>query len=775
MVKGTLTRDPLTGVRFAAAPEQATSRAAQPHPSASAGRVEPKFASGVRRMSGRKRSGANVVREGEGEGAGGEGTGEREEAAVGEGDEDEGEGEREGEGDEDGEGEGDDDDEGDGESGTGKGSSAAAGGAGAGTTTTKHPNKRNTQSVGRRKISIQFIEDKPRRHVTFTKRKSGLMKKAYELSTLTGTDCLVLVVSESGLVYTFSTPALSGVTDHPRGKEVIQASLRGELALTDEWPAPAGVDSPSSSSTALGGAAVGKKPRQKRVAAKGGSAGAQSPVSIAHLPPIAPYTPPPSSSSSHPHEPLAHDFSHLHHPHHHHPHHHQQLHHHQPFELDPALASASASASSSSTTAHPFDLPVPPQLPSLPPPTSLSTAPYYPSPPALGALPPPSSSASTSAQPSFLPLSIYTLPSPSPGPPAGPGAAHTPDQHPQPDLPATSAAAAAAHAWLPAHALAPIQGGFPPASALGDAAQGQDEGAEGVEEGAGGGGGGGAGDELQRGVKRKHGAADFGAQAQEWSRRLRERAAGLIAGSGGAEAEQGSSGAGGAGAEAGTGGLVEEFERFREQLAAASPGAAQDSGAGGGGGGGGVQEGSGSGGGGLGTEEERKLAWKKAAAESLAVAKRTRTLPSLFVAHAHSLYCTKSVPPPFDPTACPYSLDDDDDTMLHHQSFARMCTRAGISSVDELPVAAEEFLARWMPGQLSTIPLVFRAPALAHGRASFLGLADFLDGHALAGAQVCAALEMLRADGRGGWDEGDERRARLYEEGRGSVGAAAAS
>ncbi|KPV71989.1 uncharacterized protein RHOBADRAFT_735, partial [Rhodotorula graminis WP1] len=77
----------------------------------------------------------------------------------------------------------------------------------------------------RRKISIQFIEDKPRRHVTFTKRKSGLMKKAYELSTLTGTDCLVLVVSESGLVYTFSTPALSGVTDHPRGKEVIQASL----------------------------------------------------------------------------------------------------------------------------------------------------------------------------------------------------------------------------------------------------------------------------------------------------------------------------------------------------------------------------------------------------------------------------------------------------------------------------------------------------------------------------------------------------------------------
>jgi len=75
-------------------------------------------------------------------------------------------------------------------------------------------------------------------------------------------------------------------------------------------------------------------------------------------------------------------------------------------------------------------------------------------------------------------------------------------------------------------------------------------------------------------------------------------------------------------------------------------------------------------------------------------------------------------------------------------------------------------------GQLSTIPLAFRAPALAHARASFLGLSDFLDAHALAGAQVCAALEMLRADGRGGWDEGDVRRARLYDEARGGAGAA---
>lgn len=49
------------------------------------------------------------------------------------------------------------------------------------------------------------------------------------MSTLTGTDCLVVVVSESGLLYTFSTPALSGVTDHPRGREFLEAALRGEI------------------------------------------------------------------------------------------------------------------------------------------------------------------------------------------------------------------------------------------------------------------------------------------------------------------------------------------------------------------------------------------------------------------------------------------------------------------------------------------------------------------------------------------------------------------
>ncbi|ODV89989.1 hypothetical protein CANCADRAFT_13507, partial [Tortispora caseinolytica NRRL Y-17796] len=77
----------------------------------------------------------------------------------------------------------------------------------------------------RRKIEIKFIKDKSRRHITFSKRKAGIMKKAYELSVLTGTQVLLLVVSETGLVYTFTTPKLQPLVTKPEGKALIQTCL----------------------------------------------------------------------------------------------------------------------------------------------------------------------------------------------------------------------------------------------------------------------------------------------------------------------------------------------------------------------------------------------------------------------------------------------------------------------------------------------------------------------------------------------------------------------
>jgi hypothetical protein len=52
--------------------------------------------------------------------------------------------------------------------------------------------------------------------------------QAYELSVLTGTQVLLLVVSETGLVYTFTTPKLQPLVTKPEGKNLIQ--VRGTLA-----------------------------------------------------------------------------------------------------------------------------------------------------------------------------------------------------------------------------------------------------------------------------------------------------------------------------------------------------------------------------------------------------------------------------------------------------------------------------------------------------------------------------------------------------------------
>lgn len=38
-------------------------------------------------------------------------------------------------------------------------------------------NKKGREKKGRRKIKIEFIDDKSKRHITFSKRKAGIMKK----------------------------------------------------------------------------------------------------------------------------------------------------------------------------------------------------------------------------------------------------------------------------------------------------------------------------------------------------------------------------------------------------------------------------------------------------------------------------------------------------------------------------------------------------------------------------------------------------------------------
>ncbi|XP_049390381.1 agamous-like MADS-box protein AGL104 [Solanum stenotomum] len=58
--------------------------------------------------------------------------------------------------------------------------------------------------MGRAKIEIKRIENKTNRGVTYSKRRKGLIKKAYELSVLCDTDVALLMFSPTGRLTSFS-------------------------------------------------------------------------------------------------------------------------------------------------------------------------------------------------------------------------------------------------------------------------------------------------------------------------------------------------------------------------------------------------------------------------------------------------------------------------------------------------------------------------------------------------------------------------------------------
>ncbi|CAK5022641.1 unnamed protein product [Meloidogyne enterolobii] len=97
------------------------------------------------------------------------------------------------------------------------------------------PNGKKTK--GRVKIKMEYIGNKLRRYTTFSKRKTGIMKKANELSTLTGTQVLLLVASETGHVYAFATSKLKPMILSEPGKQLIQNCLNAtEEQIIDPMP-----------------------------------------------------------------------------------------------------------------------------------------------------------------------------------------------------------------------------------------------------------------------------------------------------------------------------------------------------------------------------------------------------------------------------------------------------------------------------------------------------------------------------------------------------------
>ncbi|KAL5862595.1 hypothetical protein ACOSQ3_000109 [Xanthoceras sorbifolium] len=59
--------------------------------------------------------------------------------------------------------------------------------------------------MGRGKVELKRIENQTSRQVTFSKRKNGILKKAYELSLLCDAEVAMIIFSSSGKVYQFAT------------------------------------------------------------------------------------------------------------------------------------------------------------------------------------------------------------------------------------------------------------------------------------------------------------------------------------------------------------------------------------------------------------------------------------------------------------------------------------------------------------------------------------------------------------------------------------------
>ncbi|KAI0501271.1 hypothetical protein KFK09_016215 [Dendrobium nobile] len=72
--------------------------------------------------------------------------------------------------------------------------------------------RKKRQSMGRQKIAMKRIENEEARQVCFSKRRTGLFKKATELSILCGAEIGIVVFSPAGKPFSFGHPSLDYIT-----------------------------------------------------------------------------------------------------------------------------------------------------------------------------------------------------------------------------------------------------------------------------------------------------------------------------------------------------------------------------------------------------------------------------------------------------------------------------------------------------------------------------------------------------------------------------------
>ena len=91
--------------------------------------------------------------------------------------------------------------------------------------------------MGRKKIEMELVENRSARYVTFSKRKSGLFKKASELSILCNARVGIVGFTPSGNPFAFGSPNFQAVTEQylHEGQELEGGSSR-QIVTPSESP-----------------------------------------------------------------------------------------------------------------------------------------------------------------------------------------------------------------------------------------------------------------------------------------------------------------------------------------------------------------------------------------------------------------------------------------------------------------------------------------------------------------------------------------------------------
>lgn len=69
----------------------------------------------------------------------------------------------------------------------------------------KSESREGERKMGRGRVEMKRIENKINRQVTFSKRRNGLLKKAYELSVLCDAEVALIIFSSRGKLYEFGS------------------------------------------------------------------------------------------------------------------------------------------------------------------------------------------------------------------------------------------------------------------------------------------------------------------------------------------------------------------------------------------------------------------------------------------------------------------------------------------------------------------------------------------------------------------------------------------